>query len=80
MTHVDYTSRIECHHEVSRVIVNMSCAWDLDVSSQRDDWVFWKARSRQNVLETSCCQNVLDDTGILTTVWWSEEKKRHNNN
>ena len=41
MTHVDYTSRIDCRHEVSRVIVNMSCAWDLDVSSQRDDWVFW---------------------------------------
>ena len=46
---VDYTSRLECHHQVSRVVVNISCAWDLDVSSQRDDWVFWTARSRQRV-------------------------------
>ena len=28
-------------------------------------------------LVTWCCQNVLDDTGVLTTVGWSE-KKRHN--
>ena len=49
MTHVDYTSRIDCHHEVSRVIVIMSCAWGLDLTSQRDDWVFWKVRSRRRV-------------------------------
>ena len=83
MTHVDYNSRIDCHHEVSRVIVNMSCAWDLDVSSQRDDWVFWKARSRQRVDRPSWRQRSpgdlvlselprqhwgLDNTGVLTTL------------